>query len=110
MDFQVIVNNFAFLMLQGFLGFGSFAGGTLRLAVPAIVLGFILGTAIGLARLARPRGVCFSAATYVEFFRGVPLVMVLFWFWFIVSALVGTALPAYSGALTAFAMFETAYL
>ena len=55
MDFQVIVNNFAFLMLQGFLGFGAFAGGTLRLAVPAIVLGFILGTAIGLARLARAR-------------------------------------------------------
>ena len=53
MDFQVIVNNFAFLMLQGFLGFGAFAGGTLRLAVPAIVLGFILGTVIGLARLAR---------------------------------------------------------
>ena len=38
MDFQVIANNFAFLMLQGFLGFGAFAGGTLRLAIPAIVL------------------------------------------------------------------------
>ena len=77
MDFQVIANNFAFLMLQGFLGFGAFAGGTLRLAIPAIVLGFILGTAIGLARLARARWLYLAAAAYVEFFRGVPLVMVM---------------------------------
>jgi His/Glu/Gln/Arg/opine family amino acid ABC transporter permease subunit len=110
MDFQVIVNNFAFLMLQGFLGFGAFAGGTLRLAVPAIVLGFILGTAIGLARLARPRWLYLGAAAYVEFFRGVPLVMVIFWFWFIVPALMGKSLPEYSVALTAFVMFEAAYL
>jgi His/Glu/Gln/Arg/opine family amino acid ABC transporter permease subunit len=110
MDFQVIVNNFAFLMLQGFLGFGAFAGGTLRLAIPAIVLGFILGTAIGLARLARPRWLYLGAAAYVEFFRGVPLVMVIFWFWFIVPALMGKSLPEYSVALTAFVMFEAAYL
>ena len=110
MDFQVIVNNFAFLMLQGFLGFGAFAGGTLRLAIPAIVLGFILGTAIGLARLARPRWLYLAAAVYVEFFRGVPLVMVIFWFWFIVPALMGKSLPEYSVALTAFVMFEAAYL
>jgi len=110
MDFQVIVNNFAFLMLQGFLGFGAFAGGTLRLAVPAIVLGFILVTAIGLARLARARWLYLAAAAYVEFFRGVPLVMVIFWFWFIVPALMGKSLPEYSVALTAFVMFEAAYL
>jgi His/Glu/Gln/Arg/opine family amino acid ABC transporter permease subunit len=110
MDFQVIANNFAFLMLQGFLGFGAFAGGTLRLAIPAIVLGFILGTAIGLARLARPRWLYLGAAAYVEFFRGVPLVMVIFWFWFIVPALMGKSLPEYSVALTAFVMFEAAYL
>ena len=110
MDFQVIANNFAFLMLQGFLGFGAFAGGTLRLAIPAIVLGFILGTAIGLARLARARWLYLAAAAYVEFFRGVPLVMVIFWFWFIVPALMGKSLPEYSVALTAFVMFEAAYL
>ena len=35
MDLQVISGNFRFLILQGFIGIGSFAGGTLRLAVPA---------------------------------------------------------------------------
>ena len=55
MDFQVIVDNFGFLFVQGFLGFGEFAGGTLRLAIPAIVLGFALGIVIGLGRLAKTR-------------------------------------------------------
>lgn len=110
MDLQVIVNNFGFLMLQGFVGFGTFAGGTLRLAVPAILLGFMLGTAIGLARLARSPWIHLPAATYVEFFRGVPLVMVIFWFWFIIPAIMGKSLPEYGVALTAFVIFEAAYL
>ena len=110
MDFRVIADNFSFLMLQGLIGFGSFAGGTLRLALPAIVLGFLLGTLIGLARLARSRWVSVPAKVYVEFFRGVPLVMVIFWFWFIIPALLGRSLPEYSVALTAFVIFEAAYL
>ena len=42
-DFAVIINNVRFLIFQGFLGLGNFTGGTLRLAVPAIILGFFLG-------------------------------------------------------------------
>ena len=53
---RVIVANFSFLIVQGLLGFGNFVGGTLRLAIPAIVLGFVLGIFVGLARLARHRG------------------------------------------------------
>ena len=110
MDFRVIVDNFSFLILQGFFGIGAFAGGTLRLALPAIILGFILGTGIGLARLAHSQWINLPALIYIEFFRGVPLVMVIFWFWFIVPVLAGKSLPEYSVALTAFVVFEAAYL
>src|SRR5262245_9625356 len=110
MDFAVINNNFGFLIAQGFFGVGAFTGGTLRLAVPAIVLGFILGILVGLARLSRRRWLNLPATIYVEVFRGVPLVMVIFWFWFIVPTLAGKALPEYSVALTAFIVFEAAYL
>jgi len=109
-DLSVITNNLDFLILQGFLGVGAFTGGTLRLAIPAILLGFVLGIFIGLARLARSRWLSVPAAIYVEFFRGVPLVMVIFWFWFIVPALIGKTLPEFSVALTAFVVFEAAYL
>jgi His/Glu/Gln/Arg/opine family amino acid ABC transporter permease subunit len=110
MDFKVIADNFSFLILQGFIGIGSFAGGTLRLALPAIILGFFLGTLIGLARLSGSTWLSVTAKIYVEFFRGVPLVMVIFWFWFIIPALLGRSLPEYSVALTAFVVFEAAYL
>jgi polar amino acid transport system permease protein len=110
MDFGVILNNFEFLFVQGFLGFGGFAGGTLRLAIPAIVLGFLLGIVIGLGRLAKTRAIRLVATMYVEFFRGVPLVMVIFWFWFIIPNLMRISLPEYGIALTAFVVFEAAYL
>lgn len=110
MDFQVVADNFSFLIMQGFLGVGSFAGGTLRLAVPAIVLGFALGLVIGIGRLSRSRWIRVPSTIYVEFFRGVPLVMVIFWIWFIIPALLGKSLPEYGIALTAFVIFEAAYL
>jgi His/Glu/Gln/Arg/opine family amino acid ABC transporter permease subunit len=110
MDLQVITNNFSFLILQGFFGIGAFVGCTLRLAIPAIVLGFALGILIGLARLSSSLWLRAAAKIYVEFFRGVPLVMVIFWFWFIIPMLLGKALPEYSVALTAFVVFEAAYL
>jgi His/Glu/Gln/Arg/opine family amino acid ABC transporter permease subunit len=109
MSVDVIVNNFRFLIVQGFFGLGNFAGGTLRLAVPAIVLGFALGIFIGLARLAAAPWIRVPATLYVEFFRGVPLVMVIFWMWFIIPQLLGIPLPEYGVALTAFVIFEAAY-
>jgi len=107
---DVIWRNLPFLMIQGFLGFGKFVGGTVRLAIPAIVLGFLLGIFIGLGRLAPSRWIRVPATIYVEFFRGVPLVMVIFWMWFVVPIVLRRPIPEYWVALTAFVVFEAAYL
>lgn len=109
MDFSVVASNFKFLIVQGLIGFGPFIGGTLRLAIPAIVLGFALGVFIGLARLARAPWMRLPATIYVELFRGVPLVMVIFWIWFIIPQLLRRPIPEYGVALTAFVIFEAAY-
>ena len=109
LDLSVITSNFKFLIVQGLLGLGGFAGGTLRLAVPAIVLGFLLGIVIGLARLASAPWIRLPATVYVEFFRGVPLVMVIFWIWFIIPQVLRLPVPEYGVALTAFVIFEAAY-
>ena len=109
-DWAVIVGNWKFLILQGLMGIGAFGGGTLRLAIPAIVLGFCLGVLIGLARLAQRSWIRYPAVLYVEFFRGVPLVMVIFWFWFLIPQITGQRLPEYTVALSAFVVFEAAYL
>ncbi|PWU17158.1 MAG: amino acid ABC transporter permease [Candidatus Rokuibacteriota bacterium] len=110
LDLGVIWHNAPFLILQGFFGFGNFVGGTLRLAIPSIVLGFILGVFIGLGRLAPQWWIRVPATVYVEFFRGVPLVMVIFWMWFIIPIILGTAIPEFGVAVTAFVIFEAAYL
>ncbi|MGH7313634.1 MAG: amino acid ABC transporter permease, partial [Candidatus Rokuibacteriota bacterium] len=109
MDIGVIVNNFQFLIVQGLIGIGPFIGGTLRLAIPAMILGFLLGIFVGLARLAGQPWIRVPATVYVEFFRGVPLVMVIFWIWFIIPQLLRLPIPEYGVALTAFVVFEAAY-
>ena len=109
MTLSVITSNFGFLIGQGLLGFGNFVGGTLRLALPAIVLGFVLGIFVGLARLGRNPWIRLPAIAYVEFFRGVPLVMVIFWIWFVVPVVLNRAMPEYGVALIAFVIFEAAY-
>ncbi|HEY7648244.1 MAG TPA: amino acid ABC transporter permease [Methylomirabilota bacterium] len=109
MDFGVIVHNFKFLIVQGLIGIGPFIGGTLRLAIPAMILGFLLGIFVGLARLAGRRSIRVPATMYVEFFRGVPLVMVIFWIWIVVPQILRVPIPEYAVALTAFVIFEAAY-
>ena len=93
MDWTVIISNAKFLILQGLVGIGRFGGGTLRLAIPAILLGFVIGVILGLARLANRRWVHYPAAIYIEFIRGIPLVMVIFWFWFIVPLILRRPVP-----------------
>jgi polar amino acid transport system permease protein len=107
---EVIWQNLPFLMIQGFLGFGQFVGGTVRLAIPSIALGFLLGVFIGIGRLASRWWIRLPATLYVEFFRGVPLVMVIFWMWFIVPMVLKTSIPEFGVALAAFVIFEAAYL
>ena len=109
-DLGVIARNWDFLILQGFLGVGKFVGGTVRLAIPAIIFGFILGVFIGLGRLSSRRWVSIPATLYVEFFRGIPLVMVIFWIWIVVPIVLQRAIPEFWVALSAFVIFEAAYL
>jgi polar amino acid transport system permease protein len=110
LDFSVVWRNLDFLIIQGFFGFGNFVGGTLRLAIPSIVLGFILGIFIGLGRLSRRAWLRVPATLYVEFFRGIPLVMVIFWIWIVIPVVLRIKIPEFGVALTAFVIFEAAYL
>jgi His/Glu/Gln/Arg/opine family amino acid ABC transporter permease subunit len=109
-DVEVIIHNLRFLLLQGLFGIGPFGGGTLTLALPAMGLGLVVGIGVALARLARSPLAYYPARLYVEVIRGVPLVMVIFWFWFFLPIAFGVALPQYGVALTAFVVFEAAYL
>jgi polar amino acid transport system substrate-binding protein len=51
---------------------------TVRIAVASMALAVLLGLAVALARLYGPPALRWLAAAYVEFFRGVPVLLLLF--------------------------------
>jgi glutamate/aspartate transport system permease protein len=82
---------------------------TLVLTLIAIGGGLILGTLLALARLSRFRSLSFCAGSYVNFFRSMPLILVIFWFYFLVPHIVGRPVGGFYSVLVAFVMFEAAY-
>ena len=100
-DYHIIFHSIPFL-LQGM-------GLTLTLTVFAIGGGILLGTLLALARLAPMRWLSFAAGTYVNFFRSMPLILVIFWFYFLVPFILGFPIGDFYSVLTAFVMFEAAY-
>lgn len=82
---------------------------TFELTLLGILGGLILGTLLALARLAPFKPLSFLAATYVNFFRSMPLILVIFWFYFLVPLLLGREVGAFFSVMVAFILFEAAY-
>jgi glutamate/aspartate transport system permease protein len=82
---------------------------TLQLTGLAICGGIFFGTLLALMRLSPFRPVSFFAASYVNFFRSLPLILVIFWFYFLVPKMLGRPIGGFYSVLIAFVMFEAAY-
>jgi glutamate/aspartate transport system permease protein len=90
---------------------------TLQLTATAALGGLFFGTLLALARLSPIKVVANVAAGYVNLMRSIPLVLVIFWFFFLVplilQSLIGTERPPQVGAertaYITFIMFEAAY-
>lgn len=102
LDWTIIAENWQ-LLLSGFVN-------TLKLAILAIALSFWLGVVAGALRLSRNRLLYYPAVLYIEVIRGVPLIMVIFWFYFVSPIIAGRPLDNFTSALIAFVVFEGAYL
>src|SRR6185436_10809417 len=79
------------------------------LAALAIAGGIFFGSFLALGRMSRFAPVAWAAACYVNFFRSVPLILVIFWIYFLVPLLLGRATGPFVSAVVAFTLFETAY-
>ncbi len=88
---------------------------TLEITAVAILVGIVWGTVLAVMRLSHNALLAGFAATYVNLFRAVPLLMVILWFFLIVPAalraLFGEGMPdiRLASALVAFSLFEAAY-
>jgi glutamate/aspartate transport system permease protein len=109
LDFSAIGNAWPFLM-QGLQY-------TLQLTVVAATGGVIFGTLLAMARLSSIKPLSMVAAGYVNLMRSIPLLLVIFWFYFLVPVLIQTimgyerppSIGAQNSAYITFIMFEAAY-
>ena len=109
-DFDVIQRSLVYLFRDGM----SF---TLTLTALAMTFGIIFGTLLALMRLSAFKPLSALAGGYVNLMRSLPLVLVIFWFFFLVPYIGAWILRepnpikvgAFWSALITFTMFEAAY-
>jgi glutamate/aspartate transport system permease protein len=109
-DFDVIRRSLPYLFYDGM----TF---TLTLTTLSALGGLIFGTLIALMRLSGYRLPGRIAGLYVDLMRSLPLVLVIFWFYFLMPYigqwLTGASRPikvgAFASSLITFIMFEAAY-
>jgi len=100
-DYHIVFHSIPFLAKGMWL--------TLVLTFLGICGGLVFGTLLALARLGKFRWLAFIAGAYVNFFRSMPLILVIFWFYFLIPLVVGAEVGAFQSVLIAFIMFEAAY-
>jgi glutamate/aspartate transport system permease protein len=109
-DFDVIRRSVGYLFREGM----TF---TVTLTLMAMTGGIIFGTLLAMMRLSGLKLLGMLAAGYVNLMRSIPLVLVIFWFYFLVpyigAWLIGASRPVAVGAFLScvitFTMFEAAY-
>lgn len=81
---------------------------TLTISALSLVLSLPIGIFAGLCRVSRNRVIAFLSACYVEFFRGVPLLVLLIWIFFVLGRFL--RLGAYWSAIVGLAIFSGAFV
>ena len=109
-DFDVIERSLPYLFPEGM----TF---TVTLTLLAMTGGIIFGTLLAMMRLSAFRPLAMLAGGYVNLMRSIPLVLVIFWFFFLVPYIGAWILResqpvkvgAWLSAVITFTMFEAAY-
>jgi glutamate/aspartate transport system permease protein len=109
-DFDVIERSLGYLFREGMVF-------TVTLTLIAMTGGIIFGTLLAMMRLSSFKPLSWIAGAYVNLMRSIPLVLVIFWFFFLVPYIgawvIGANQPirvgAFWSAVITFTMFEAAY-
>ncbi len=109
-DFDVIQRSWGYLFREGM----TF---TITLTLIAMTGGILFGTLLAMMRLSSNKALSMVAGGYVNLMRSVPLVLVIFWFFFLVPYIGAWILRepnpvkvgAWLSAVITFTMFEAAY-
>lgn len=111
MDFTVIHDNLSYL-LWGQFPDGPLGGAALTLVMSLIagLISAVLGTLLGIC-LAMSRGwLGATLATVLGFFRAIPVIMLIFWTYFLLPIVFGVDIPEITTVVCALALIASAYL
>jgi len=110
LNFQVISDNFTYFMIgrfpQGPLGG---VGLTLYLALASCILSLFGGLVLGLLSLSKNRLIHYPITILINAVRGMPLLMVIFWMYFLLPALFGKVAET-NTVIMALTIFTSAYM
>jgi polar amino acid transport system permease protein len=110
-DFTVIWNNLTYFIIGRF-PHGPLGGIalTLYLALVACVLSFVGGLVLGLMNLSHNRVLRYVSLAIVNCIRGMPLLMVIFWMYFLLPAFLGHTVTENWTVIMALTLFTSAYM
>jgi len=111
MHFSVIWNNLAHFMVGRYPS-GPMGGVmlTFYLAVVSLVLSFFGGMILGLLCVYRNRFIRYPTLVLVNAVRGIPLLMLIFWMYFLLPAFMGKTVPETWTVIAALSLFTAAYM
>ena len=101
MDFSVIANNLPF--------FAKGLRTTAELTVLTVLGGIVVGTPLAIARASKMPLARYPALALIEIVRGTPILMLIFWVYFLLPRVIGASVPAYLAGLVALITFNTGY-
>jgi polar amino acid transport system permease protein len=110
-DFTVIWDNLAHFMIGRYPS-GPIGGVllTFYLAMVSLVFSFFGGLILGLMCVSRNRFIKYPTLAIVNAVRGMPLLMVIFWMYFLLPALMGRPTPENWTVIMALTLFTSAYM
>lgn len=108
-DFAVLARNLDYL-LWGRLAEGEIGGLalTILLAAGSGVLSLACGIPLALVAWRFPRACGRPLSWWADFIRGIPLIFVIFWVYFLVPALFGGSIPSATSVILALTWFTSA--
>ncbi|EJL91028.1 amine acid ABC transporter, permease protein, 3-TM region, His/Glu/Gln/Arg/opine family [Herbaspirillum sp. CF444] len=83
---------------------------TLILAISGLICSFPLAVLFGIARTSTIRWIALPAAAIVHTLRGLPVLMLIFWAYFIVPLMIGKTISGTTTVICALVAYETAFL
>lgn len=109
--YNIVADNWL-LLLVGQYPNGPLGGiaATMILSVLGIGLAFPLSVLFALARISPWRALRWPVAALVTLARGVPLLMIILWVYFLLPLLIGRSVPGFATMLVTLVIYEAAFL